>query len=34
MLNNFTGTVHDTIDYRNKMFKELYKGVYEKGLQD
>ena len=34
MLSNFAGTVHDTVDYRHKMFKSLYKEIYKTGLQD
>jgi Ca2+-binding EF-hand superfamily protein len=34
MLNNFAGTIYDTVDYRNKLFKSLYVSIYQKGNQD
>ena len=34
MLNNLTGTVHDTVDYKNKMFKLLYKSIYSRGKNE
>lgn len=32
-LSNVTGTHEDTVDYRNKMFKQLYKDIYEQSKQ-
>ena len=34
MLNNISGTVHDTVDYKNKMFKLLYKAIYSRGKNE
>ena len=34
MLSNIAGTVQDTVDYRKKMFKQLYHDIYEQGRQD
>ena len=27
-LSNVAGTIHDTVDYKNEMFKRLYKEIY------
>lgn len=29
MLSNVTGTKEDTVDYKNKMFKQLYSEIFE-----
>ena len=34
MLSNFAGTVHDTVDYRNKIFRQLYQEIFVTGKQD
>ena len=34
MLTNFCGTLLDTVDYKNQMFKSLYDEIYKKGKED
>jgi len=34
LMSNICGTVHETVDYRNKMFKDLYQEIYAAGKQD
>ena len=31
MLNNITGSENDTVDYKNKMFRMIYKDVFVTG---
>lgn len=32
-LNNVTGTQEDTVDFRTKMYKQLYQDIYVQGKQ-
>ena len=34
MLTNFCGTLLDTVDYKNQMFKSLYDEIYRKGKEE
>ena len=33
MIFNFTGSEHDTVDYKDKIYKELYQEVYQRGRE-
>ena len=33
LLRNVTGTEHDTVDFRNQMFRNLYEEIYATGRQ-
>jgi hypothetical protein len=34
MLTNFCGTLLDTVDYKNQMFKSLYDEIYRRGKEE